>query len=146
LPFTVATPGSLLDQATGRPDSTLPSAPFVAALSCWVPPTFRPTEEGLTSTVATGTADTVTSAPALCPSLVPVIVATPRATARTSPPPSTDAIPGLLVVQVTARPVRTLPSGPFVTALNWTVAPTFRLAEVGLNSIVATGKADTFTT
>jgi hypothetical protein len=63
---------------------------------------------GETLTDATGTAEIVTLAVPLFPSLVAVIVAEPAATPVTTPLDDTVAIPVLELDHVSARPVSTL--------------------------------------
>src|SRR6266480_3660271 len=94
---------------------------------------------GLTVTEATGTLVTVMADVPLCPSLVAVIVAEPAATLVTSPLAETVATAALLVAQVTVRPLRAVPFASFGVAVNWVVAPTVRLAVVGLTVTEATG-------
>jgi hypothetical protein len=94
-----------------------------------------------TVTVATGATVTVIEDAPLCPSLVAVIVTgPPAATAVTRPVVLTVARALLLDVQVTTRPVRTLPFESFVTALNCRVGvmPSTRVAVAGLTVTVAT--------
>src|SRR5213594_2443862 len=88
---------------------------------------------------------TVTVAIPFFPSLVAVIVATPAATAVTSPLPLVAATAVLLLAHVTVRPVSTFPAESFVVADNWTVPPTGRLATAGVTSTDATGTAVTVT-
>src|SRR6266513_2073610 len=82
---------------------------------------------------------TVSAAVPLWPSLVAVIVAEPAATPVTRPLPFTPAAAALLLAHVTTRPVSVLPAKSLITALNCWVAPTWRLAVVGLTVTDATG-------
>jgi hypothetical protein len=121
---TVATVGALVDHVIVRPVSTLPAESFSVALSCTVLPMRSVFVAGATVTVATGTSVTVIDAVPLCPSLVAVIVALPRATPVTRPLVDTVAIPASLVDQVTARPDSALPAESFGVAVSCTVRPT----------------------
>src|SRR5207245_2612372 len=67
---------------------------------------------------------TVLAAVPATPSLVAVIVAVPAATPVTRPVAKTVATVLLLVVQVTVRPVRTLPAASLVPAASCIVGPT----------------------
>jgi hypothetical protein len=140
---TVATPAALVVHVSARPVSTFPAESFGVAVSWVVPPTRMPADAGLTVTVATGTALTVTAAVPLLPSLVAVIVADPTATPLTNPPADTVATPAALVVQVTTRPLRTLPAESLVVAVSCTAPPTTRLGAAGLTVTVATGTSVT---
>ncbi len=102
-----------------------------------VAPTDTLAAAGLTVTLATGTLVTVMVAEPLFPSLVAVIVAEPAATPVTKPLALTVATAGLLVAQVTARPLRAVPFESFGVAVNWAVALTVRLA--GFTVTAATG-------
>ena len=82
---------------------------------------------------------TVTLAVPLCPSLVAVIVGDPAATPVTSPLALTVAAAVLPLVQVTARPVSTLPAASFVVAVSCTVPPGPIVAVVGVTITEATG-------
>src|SRR2546421_5170979 len=84
---------------------------------------------------------TVPVAVLLLPPLVAVIVAVPAPTPVTSPVAVTLATPALLLVHVTARPVRARPNESFGVALSCTVPPTGTLAVAGLTLTVATGRA-----
>jgi len=145
LPLTAAAGVLLLAHVTARPVSTFPTESFVVADNWTVPPTGRLATAGVTATDATGTTVTVTVAIPLFPSLVAVIVATPAATAVTSPLPLVAATAVLLLAHVTVRPVSTFPAESFVVADNWTVPPTGRLATAGVTSTDATGTAVTVT-
>src|SRR6267378_3175747 len=107
LPLTVATAGALLAQVTTRPVRGVPAPSIGVAVSCTLPPTEIPGEEGVTATVATGTSETVMTAVPLFPSLVAVIVAGPVARPLTRPVLFTTATVGASLVHVTRRP----PSG-----------------------------------
>jgi hypothetical protein len=89
-PLADTTANAALDvvQLTMRPVNGLPNASYGVAVSCCVAPTRIENVAGLTTTVTTGTVDTVTVAGALVtPSHVAVICAGPwpPATAVTSP-------------------------------------------------------------
>src|SRR5205807_1364369 len=142
---TVATAGALDAQATDRPESTLPAASFRVVVSCTVAPTSTTAVAGLITTEATGTFATPTLAVPLCPSLVAVTVPAPTATPVTRPLAETVAIAPLLVVQVTVRPVSTLPLASLRVAVSCTVPPTYIFGVVGLTVTDATGTFATVT-
>jgi len=139
VPLTVATAVLLLAQVIARPVRTFPPESFVVAESCVVPPTSRLTVAGLTVTDATGTVATLTAAVPLIPSLVAVMVAAPAASVVTNPLALTVAIAGLLVAQLTTRPVSTPPVESCGVAASCIVAPTRRLADAGVTATKATG-------
>ena len=146
VPLTVATDVLLLAQVTARPDSGLPLASFGVAVSCTVCPADTEADAGLTVTelTGTGTLDTVMLEVPLCPSLVAVIVAEPAVPPPvTSPLPSTLATDGLLLDQVTARPVSGFPFASFGVAVSWTVWPTCRVVDAGLTVTELTGTTAT---
>lgn len=143
LASTVATPGVLDIHVTTRPASTIPVASFRTAAMVVADPTTRLAVVGFSVTVATGASETVTAALALIPSLVAVIVAVPALTAVTTPLADTVAIDGALDAHVTTRPVNTIPFASDVTTEIVVVAPTSRLALVGVTTTDATGTADT---
>src|SRR5436309_12874294 len=130
--LTMATAVLLLAHVTDRPVSVFPAESLVTAVNCWVAPTRRLADAGLTVTDATGTFVTVTAAVLLFVSLVAVIVAEPAAIPLTTPLLLTVATAVLLLAHVTTRPVSVLPAASWVTALKCRVAPTGRLAVVGL--------------
>ena len=134
-----------LVQLITRPLSTLPAASLVTALSCVVAPTTTVAVAGFTTTEATGTVDTVTAAVPACPSLVAVIVTAPTATPVTRPLAETVPTAPLPVVQVSARPLRTLPLASLRVAVSCTVPPTYMLGAVGLTVTDATGTIATVT-
>src|SRR5438045_3859490 len=138
LPLTVATAVLLLAHVTVRPVSVFPAESLDTAVNCCVAPTRRLADAGLTVTDATGTFVTVTAAVPLFVSLVAVIVAEPAAFPLTTPLLLTVAAV-LLLAHVTTRPVSVLPAESLVTAVNCRVAPTGRLAVVGLTVTDATG-------
>ena len=98
---------------------------------------------GVTLTDATGTADTVTLAAPLWPSLVAVMVADPLASALTRPSTETDAMLGASLDHVIARPLKTFPEPSSVVAMSSEVVPTRRLAVGGETTTVATGTMTT---
>jgi hypothetical protein len=106
LELTVATLVFELAHVTTRPVNGLPLASFGVAVSCVLPPGARLADEGLTTTLATGTCVTVTLADPLCPSLVAVTVVVPGPAPVTAPVAFTLAIPLFPLVQVMARPLR----------------------------------------
>jgi len=73
------------------------------------------------------------------------MVAEPVATPVTSPIADTVAAAGLLLVQLTTRPVSTFPAASFVVAANCTVPPGATVAVAGVTVTTATG-APRFTT
>src|SRR6266702_3080567 len=79
------------------------------------------------------------------PSLVAVIAAEPVATPVTTPLLLTVATAGTLVDHVTVRPLSRLPAESFGVAVNWTVAPTRIVAELGATVTEATGTGATVT-
>ena len=101
-----------------RPVNTLPSEAFVTAVSCTVSPTFIEGDDGVTVTELTGGGFTVTDAVPVLPSDVAVIVADPALTAVTSPVADTVAVEALDELQLTGRPVRTLPWPSVVAAVS----------------------------
>jgi hypothetical protein len=136
---TVATLPSDEDQAMSRPVTISPPANFVSAVRSTEAPIAMTGWLGDTVTVATGGGVTVIIAVPDLPSLVAVIVASPSATAVTSPEDETVAAAVFDDDQVTVRPVRVLPSASFVTALSETVAPTATSADAGSTATDATG-------
>ena len=89
---TAATFGTLLDQVVTLPVNAWPFAPRAWAVNMIVAPTVMVGWAGVTRTVATGVAVTVTSAVPLLPPLVPVMVALPGPTPVTRPLAETVAI------------------------------------------------------
>jgi len=75
----------------------------------------------------------------LCPSDVAVIVAAPPATPLTSPLPLTVATPGLLLAQVTVRPLSGFPFASLGVTVSCTVWPAGTDADAGLTVTDATG-------
>lgn len=136
---TVAIDGALDVHVTTRPDNTVPVASEVTAEIVVVMPTTRVALVGVTTTDATGTAETVTVLLPLCPSLVAVIVALPGATAVTMPLPDTVAICGALEAQVTTRPESVAPLASRTVAENVAVPPITMLAVGGLTTTEPTG-------
>jgi len=106
---------------TVRPVSTLPAASLTVAVSGAVAPTTTLTALGVTVTLAAGTGVTVMAAVAFCPPLVALMFAAPAATAVTTPVGDTVATDGLSVLQVTVRPVRTLPAASLSVGTSVTV-------------------------
>jgi hypothetical protein len=139
LPVTVARFALVVDHVTTRPVSALPAASRGVAVNCSVWPTTRFAELGVTPTDATGTADTVTLAEPVCPSLVAVIVAVPVPCAVTNPLPFTVATPLALVDHTIGRAVSTLPAASRSVAVNCPVCPAFRFNVAGATVTVATG-------
>ncbi len=142
LPVTVATAGALVAHVTTRPLSGWPFASLGVAVNCTVCPTVTLAVAGLSVTDATGALLTTTVAVPLCPSLVAVSVAAPVAMPVATPLPLTAATVRLLVVQVTERPVRTLPVASLRTVLSCWMLPTVRLSDGGAIATDATGAGD----
>jgi len=143
--LTAATVVLLLAHVTVRPVSVFPAESLVTAVNCWVAPTRKLADAGLTVTDATGAFVTVTPAVTLFVSLVAVIVTEPAAFPVTMPVLLTVASPVLLLTHVTTRPVSVLPAESLVTAVNCRVPPTGRLADVGVTVTDATGTLPTVT-
>jgi hypothetical protein len=122
--FTVATVGSLEPHVTTRPVSRPPIESFVVAVNCVVAVTRMPALAGETTTVLTGTSDTVIVLVPLFVSLVAVIVAVPGATAVTTPADDTVATAVLLEPHVTTRSVTTVPRLSFTVGVSATVCVT----------------------
>ena len=139
LVLTVAIVVLLLDQVMGRPGNGLPFPSAAVAVSRTVCPACTEAEDGLTLTVATGMAVTVTAAVPFWPSLVAVIVAVPATTPVTSPLPSTAATALLLLDHVTVRPDNGYPSASSGVAVSCTPAPISTLTSAGLTRTDATG-------
>jgi len=100
-------------QLIDRPVRTLLFASRVTAESCTVPPTWRLDVGGDTDTDATATgagALTLSAAEAVLPSLAAEIAALPDAIAETSPLADTVAMPALLLLHVTGRPLNEFPT------------------------------------
>jgi len=121
-----------------RSTTTVPFTSVTTAVSVVVPGTPMVAVAGLTVTVATGAAATVTADVPLFPSLVAVIVAVPTLIPVTRPVAETDATVALLEPHVITRPVRTVPFASFVVAVNCLVAPATTLAVAGATVTVAT--------
>ena len=86
----------------------------------------------------------VTDAVPLMPSLIAVMVTGPPARmAVTRPVVETMASVVLPELQVTGRPVRTVPPASFVAASSWVVAPASSVALAGVTVTWATGIAVT---
>ena len=73
------------------------------------------------------------------------MVAAPAASAVATPFAFTAATAGLLLLHVTVRPVRALPTASFGIAANTCVAPTLSVAVGGVSSTEATGPSTTVT-
>ena len=100
---TVAIVAALELQMVVRPVSGCPVALNGVAVSCTVWPTVTLGAGGVTPTVATGRAATVTEDDPDFPSIVAVIVTVPAETPVTTPDEFTVARELLLLAQVTAR-------------------------------------------
>jgi hypothetical protein len=142
---TLATALLLDAHVTTRPVSTFPPASVVVAASVTVCPAMTVDAGGATLTAATGGGVTVTLATAVLPSLVAVTVAVPDATAVTTPDDDTVATLVALEVQVTTRPVSTLPPASFTVGTSVVLWPVIRFALAGATVTVATGIGFTVT-
>jgi hypothetical protein len=119
--FTVAMFELRLVQLTLRPVSGAPVESRGVAVSWRVPPTEIFEVLGVTDTEFTGTWATATETVPTTPSLCARTVAVPTATPVTTPCAETVATLAFVVVQVTTRPVRALPSSSRGTAVTLTV-------------------------
>src|SRR5262245_3969879 len=96
---------------------------------------------GVTETVATGAggvALTVIVAVSALPSTVAITPTEPADSPVTSPDDDTVAIAGLRLVQVTARPVSSLPLASRADALSCTVLSIWIVALAGVTTTLAT--------
>jgi hypothetical protein len=135
---TVATLALLVDQAMGRPVSTVPFPSRVSAESVVVWPTVRLAVGGVTVTVATGAGVTVTVAVPLLPSLDAVIVTVPGLSAFTPPVLDTTAMASSLDVHPTIR-LSSAPDASRTLAESCVDAPTTTLTVGGVTTTLATG-------
>jgi len=104
----VATDVDPIDQVTARPVRVLPFASLVIAASLVVRRSTTDGFDGEIVTVATGIGITVMLVLPVCPSLVPIMLTVPGATAVTTPLTlSTVATPILLDFHLTVRPAST---------------------------------------
>lgn len=128
----VAIDALLLDHAIARPVSTFPLASRVAAASCTVCPGKSGVDAGVTTTVATGTAVTLTAAhPCFAASNVEVAhtcATRPAPTDVTTPFALTTAVAALDVAQVT---VVGTPGSPATTTFSVPGPPPRTRASVG---------------
>jgi hypothetical protein len=136
---TVAAAGFELDHATARPVRRLPAESASVAVSCVVCPTDIESGFGVTATVATAGCETTIVAVPLAPSAVAVIVADPEPAADITPFESTVATAALLVLQMTARPARTLCVASYVTAESCVRVPGVASTCGGVTTTLATG-------
>jgi hypothetical protein len=97
------------------------------------------TASGVTAMLAAGPWVTVMVAASLLPSLVPVIVAEPAATAVTMPVASTVATPALLVVQMIARSVSGFCAASYATPVSGALVPATASTCDGRTTTLATG-------
>ncbi len=145
LPLTVATPVLLLLQTIVRPESTVLFASRSTAVAVVVLPTVSVEPPNDTDTLFTGAGDTVSVTTSLLPSLVPVMIALPAARAVTTPLAFTVATVVALLLQITVRPVSTVPFDERNTALACTVSPTTIDESVSVTSTESTGIGETVT-
>jgi hypothetical protein len=94
---------------------------------------------GVTLTEATAACETVTVIEPFFPSHVAVIVAVPVATAVINPLASTVATPALLVLQMTARPLRGFCPASYVAAESAAWVPGAASMCGGVTTTLATG-------
>jgi len=135
----------LVDQVIARPASWLLPASSVCAVSVVVWPTVTVAVGGVTVTVATGAAVTVTVAVPLFPSLEAVIVTLPVLRALTRPELDTTAMVSSLEVHPTSRPGNSAPDASRTLAESCTAPPTATLAVGGVTTTVSTGTCRTVT-
>ena len=128
---TVAADGFDDDQVTVRPVRMLFAASRSVATNCCVPPAEIVAVSGVTDTVLTGAAWTVTAAVPILPSAVAEIVAVPAATPVTTPPLVTDATALLDVDHVMVRPVTVSPQLVRGVAVR-TAVPPIEMVGTGL--------------
>jgi hypothetical protein len=124
---------------TTRFVSTLPFASFAVAVNASVTFTASVAEGGDTTTLLTGTSDTVTVAVPLCPLLVAVIFAVPVPTAVTTPLDEMLAMPVFELDHTTGVPVTTAPVASRVVAASCVVCATNIDTESGVTTTAATG-------
>ncbi len=137
--LTVATVGSLVPHVTTRPVSNPPIESLVVAANCVVAVTRMPALGGDTTTLLTGTSDTLIVLVPLFVSLVAVIVAVPGATAVTNPVDDTVATPVLFEPHVTTRSVTTVPTLSVTVGVRETVCVTSSALLVGATVTLPTG-------
>jgi len=137
---------SLDDQTIVRPTSGVPVPSSAVAVSVVDPPSTTDALEGVTTTEATGIAETETLAAPEMPSIVAEMVAVPTPTAVTRPLfVPTVAIVALLVDHTVVRPVSTLPIESRGVAVSCTVPPMLSDAVGGVTVTDATGTSETLT-
>ena len=139
--LTVATPLFDVDQVTMRSGSALSPASRAMALRIVEAPGAMVATVGVTTTLTTaaGGAMMVFVAVAVLVSEVAVIVTDPAARPVTTPTAFTVAFVTSELVNVTTRPLSTLPAASFVAAASVVVAPMAMDAEVGVSVTVAMG-------
>jgi hypothetical protein len=135
---TLATAELSDDQVTAR-SSGAPLASLISTPRVTVPPTVSAALDGCTTTLATGTGDTVTDAFPLAPSLVAVMVAVPTPFVVTSPDCETVATPASLELQLMTRPESGEPFTSRGVAVNVACSPSTSVRERGCTSTLATG-------
>jgi len=139
---TVAIPLLLELHVVVRPVSVLLFASRVVADNWTVPPIANVEVAGETNIDATGIGggtSTVNVARPLWPSLEPVMVAVPAASAVTSPVGATEAIAGAELCHETARPLSGLPTESSTVAVARAFCPMMTAAGVIATRTVATG-------
>lgn len=105
------------ENVAARPASTLPSPSRAMTESDTFEPTLSARIDGVIEMLTTGAFETVTVTEALFPSDVAVIVAVPLDTPVTTPVAETAATDEFEELQVTVRPVSTVPLPSFVVAV-----------------------------
>ena len=139
LSFTVAFDTSDDDQVTTRPGIGSPVLESALAVSCCVLPGAMVAVCGVTSTVTTSTGKDKISEDPLLPSLVAVIVTSPKLTPVTRPMEFTVALLPSEVDHDIARPVRGAPFESSAVAVIWSVSPTTTRSCCGVTATAATG-------
>jgi hypothetical protein len=142
---TVATPGASVLQSTVRLVSARPLESTSVAVAWVVCPEMIELAARERVMVATGACVTVSCALPLFPSVtaVAVMVVVPTAIAVTTPCVSTVAMPVLLELHVTARPVRTPPLASRVVSVACALPTAVIEPGVRLTATVATGATET---
>jgi hypothetical protein len=123
-PFTDARKVWLDDQVTARPVKTFPCASLSVAVSWTVPPEATVAVDGVTVTVATGAAVTVTVDDPNTGPTDALMLADPAACPLTSPLALTVAVAGAFVDQTKVTPGTVAFDASRAVAASWRVWPT----------------------
>jgi hypothetical protein len=142
---TVATVLLLDVHVTARSVTTVPIWSFTVAVSVVVCPVMTLAVAGVTVTLATGSAITVTVDVPLFPSLVAVMVAVPPDAPVTTPVLETVATAALLELHETTRSVTTVPFASLTVATSVVVSPSLTFTVAGETVTLPTGTAATVT-